>query len=334
MKFYFKTLFLIIFINCSNNKNPISDLELLSLNGNVKRIEHINYKGEVKFGKPVKTEATYKYSDKNKYHTPKIWILSKTNPLLGFRVDKEYLYEFNSSGNCIKKYDFQYSLHKPKLYNSFVFQDEILKEIVSFRQANNNSISSKLIIDYDEHNNPIRYNDNTGLGHVETIFNNVYRDNKLIESNRLDSIGRIKSNKIFDENEKILEINTFNENGKTTEKSTYKYDERNNLIEEIRYNESGDIDFKQTFEYNQINQIIYKFTEYISRERETEIFYEFNNKGFISKVINNSNFYGGNVSIKKLNFHYEYDNNKNWINQYTYDNEKLIHISERKIEYY
>ncbi|WP_139957795.1 hypothetical protein [Flavicella sediminum] len=358
MKIYFKLLIILLLTNCSNDQNLTNDLNLLSIKGKVKKIEQINYIGEIKFGKPTKIKTTY---IRNKFSSSKIWILSQINKNLGFRLDENYKYKFDTNGNCVENYDYDFDLNRFNLSERYIFNNKKIKETEYYFKENNGNISFKWITEYDEQNNPIKYKktNHQNISILEITRKNHYEKKQLIESRNLDSIGNllytnkytyhINSNKksellnwsstsnkteqtLFDINGNILEINFFDEDKKLTSKTTREYDANNNMIKEVEYDENGDSVLKTVYKFNSKNEVIHK-TEFEKSKKENEEFYEYNSNGFISKIIKHKYYYS-REKIETLTFDYKTDSNKNWTTQNTYENNKLIYISERKIEYY
>ena len=362
MKIYLNLFIVLLLTNCNNDNSLAKDLSLLPFNGNVKTIQNINYKGEIKFGEPSKTIVDYRY--RNIFHFSKKWVESETNIDLGFRLDRNYKYKFGTKGNCIENYDHDYNLNKFNLDSRFIYNNEKHSESEYYFEEDNGKLSFKLVIEYDKHDNLTKFSErnNQNITISELSVKNHYEKGLLIESKKLDSTGNLlnsikykyhtDSNKksellywssfsfeketeqtLFDLNGNIVEFNSFDNNKKLIGKTKYEYDANNNMIKKVKYDKNGDLALKINYEFNSKNQVIHK-TEFDESNEEKQEIYDYNTNGFVSEVKVIEYDYRGREETTIFTFDYKIDSYKNWTIQNTYENNELVLISERKIDYY
>ena len=109
---------------------------------------------------------------------------------------------------------------------------------------------------------------------------------------------------VYDENNNLIEVKQFN-GGILNEISTSKYDNKRNQIEKNVYGIDENLKSRTTYSYNEKNDI-------------TDV-YLYNSNGRLEK---------------KSTFEYKYDFKDNWVEKTDYINEKVVKITERKLEYY
>ena len=122
---------------------------------------------------------------------------------------------------------------------------------------------------------------------------------------RYESLGAEEKHMFYNQDGNLTEIISCNANGELCRRNKYQYDENRNLTQETFYNEDGEIDAKDKYQYDE-NGNIAEQTSYHS---------------------------DGKIDSKTKR-QYEYDNLKNWIVKIDYEDDKIIRISEREIEYY
>ena len=104
-------------------------------------------------------------------------------------------------------------------------------------------------------------------------------------------------------------------------------------FDKVKYDKNGDLALKINYEFNSKNQVIHK-TEFDESNEEKQEIYDYNTNGFVSEVKVIEYDYRGREETTIFTFDYKIDSYKNWTIQNTYENNELVLISERKIDYY
>jgi len=190
-----------------------------------------------------------------------------------------------------------------------------------------------------------------------TYYEYDNRNNLLVETIK-DSDGSqiIKFINKYNDNDKLIEVETFGNGKDLFEKSKYEYEEnkriinsydkegefksrwvdilneKNSVIQSFSYDKNGELALEWKFNFdergNKTQDVLVK-SPYPS-ENQIEI-KEYNEKNEVTKIsINNYD----NTPISNFTFKYKYDEKNNWINKIMFNEEGIaIQITERNITY-
>tara|TARA_B110000238_G_C16003065_1_gene385365 strand:- start:82 stop:885 length:804 start_codon:yes stop_codon:yes gene_type:complete len=169
----------------------------------------------------------------------------------------------------------------------------------------------KFIYEYDKDGKKVRKYNRTSWQVTEVTYEYDDNDN-IIQKNNYYNDNLESTIKVITNNEgKIIEAISFNDDSVMYEKVKYKYNDVGNVIESTRY--SGD-DF----------------------EKEWTFKHKYDNIGNLIEFIG----YVNDIHEEKLKWEYKYDEKNNWIErlEYKYNRNSSYYkpstITERKIQYY
>lgn len=192
---------------------------------------------------------------------------------------------------------------------------------------------STTIYEYDNKNNVSTETQNFPDGSQMIKFINKYNDdNKLIE---VETFGTDKSlfekSKYEYENNKVI-INKYNKEGKFESRWVDIINEDNKVVQSFSYDKNGELNLEWKFNFdergNKTQNILVKSDFPSQNKNEIK---EYNEKNEESKI----SFFNSNGDvISNFTYKYKYDQKNNWITKIMYNQKGIaIQITERVITY-
>lgn len=189
----------------------------------------------------------------------------------------------------------------------------------------------------DKKDNMIERYDYTYLNSDSTLFrkyiNQFDINDNLVESVRFNGNDSIIEKYIYkyDVNRNVLEMLNLNFSDSLNWRVISKYDKKNNLIEATQFDSNGVLNEMSTYKYDDKGNMIEKCVYDTDKNLENSTTYSYNEKRDLTEVC----FYRLDGCLeKKTAYEYKYDFKDNWIEKVDSINEKVMKITERKIEYY
>jgi hypothetical protein len=207
----------------------------------------------------------------------------------------------------------------------------------SYHPVTNDTLGIKAFYVYNEDGNLLEkklYCKNNLLYNVSFVYNDK---GNLTERNQYngDSLQeKVKYQLANDGN--ILQSIDYNLMLHTIVKFEYQYDSRNNAIEVDGWNSTDSLTkthtLKNLYEYdgkdNVINEKHFDINGILTEMQTSK--YNDNNHLISSEIFTK----GNNPENQKLTYSYDFDKMNNWVNQRIFNNDTLIGIKARAIEYY
>jgi YD repeat-containing protein len=301
---------LILISNFCIGQNTASDIEELGLNGTVEKLKERTYEAIMKGSKITKGKQLYRKSD--------------------FDFDNDI--KFNQIGNILER--ITYYSKDTIYYKSFYKYDKYDKLEISTSYHSN------------EYKNKIRPYSSIYMG----------KDNEDDYSHSQDN----KTSYIYDRKKRLIRTESNNPPGTNPSQKKYKYNKKNELTSVTTY--SGENYFNNRFEYkynlNGNKNICYHYSLSTDKlwRKYTYVYDEFGNKieqidydrndsldgnfkyyfDKNSNLIREKSFWdnGDEIIYSNINYEYELDENKNWIQMIKYEDGIPTMLTKREIEYY
>jgi len=305
----------IFLYNCSGDfANEKNDLEQMNIYGRVKSIKEFSYEAQDKFGEISKgNRANINYSSK----------------LLGLCVSVEgsEMAEIRHPAwltmpeNCVRLFNDKGNLTEISYY------------------ALNGNLTAKSIYKYDSKGNKIELISFNSEGDIKGKIKYLYDDNShIIEEVRYDLNGIIdfKFSYLYDNMGNKIEVNEtsnsfFGGYYETKCSIEYKFDRKGNIIEKIEFNSDGSFRNKCTYIYDEKGKMIQKIRKRTNETDYDKYLFIYDDK---SNIIEEGDYDISNQPRYVYKYKYEYDVKLNWIRRIDYENEILLYVIEREIEYY
>lgn len=292
--------------NCNSTNNKKNYLEENNFSGNVKSVKESYYKAIEKFGeieKVINKDENhllhYKTFDKSGNLIEDIMYDSKGN------IAWHSIHKYNNKGNLVE-IEWYESDGTPGTKRVYLYNNSILLEEIFFKK--NQVFDNKITYSHNKKGEIIEKNQYNTDGSLRYKNKMIYdKKSNIIEENEYDSIGNLSKKwfKKYNKNGYIIEDRIFYPEYKNESISTYSYDLNDNLTE-LNFLDSN-------------NEIIQKFT------------YKYDSK---RNVIEENEYDSVETLKNSVNYLYEYDNKGNWIKRIKYENNELINIYEREIDYF
>lgn len=221
---------------------------------------------------------------------------------------KNYTKKFDHNGNVIEEIYYKSGNIDQKL--NYKYDDDKNKvEYVNYK-GNESKVMFKQNITYDNSARKIKEDRYDGTDYQIIKYN--YKNNKLSEILRSDTLGNIEHKRIFKYNNNICTISIFD--GESTEigKIINTFDDNDNIIESIEYDHEGKIKEQYFYKFN-ANLLRVKTKNVLGNFRYKEE-YKYDSKGNLIKVIKEEP--KGNIFVNNL---YKYDSKDNLIEEEWYD---------------
>ncbi|OKS89022.1 hypothetical protein RG47T_4502 [Mucilaginibacter polytrichastri] len=152
------------------------------------------------------------------------------------------------------------------------------------------------------------------------------------DGNRISSING-KSHKVgirynYD-NDKLIETNTYNDNGSLSIKTKFKYNDDGLIAEADEYASTGSLNGRVINKYTDSKQIKEQDKITVDNKVESVTWYNYDAKDMLTGYKYKSGTYTANYLLKFSLFEKD-----NWLKLVNYYNSKPETLVERKIEYY
>ena len=221
-------------------------------------------------------------------------------------IQWHYSSEYDNQGNVLESNS--YFLGNLKKRHTYKYDDKgnAIEETLYDGEG---KMKWKELLTYDTKGNVIEVSDYKGTGAFNARYMYFYDDKGNVTEEReypTETATKYKKtiNK-YDADNNLIEISKTNENGKPTYYA--KMDKYGNHTADITYRPDG------------------KILEKITQD------YKYDDKGNITEQ--KRYFADGTLDEKKANI-YTYDKQGNWFINITYENDKPVRITERRVEYY
>ena len=276
-----------------NNDGTVKDSSLYDKNGELEDrglLESIN--SEFPYEKREKTIAkyTFEYDEKSQ-------LIAKIP------------YSSNGSIFLVTKYKYDFEGNMLEL-NEYRWDGKLMTKRICRYNENGNWMG---YVTYDQHGQPLgkgKYEYDSNNKHIRSIF---YKND--------DSIN-FSVKKIYNSDGKVIETQSFDENGKMDEKTLSKRDNQGNVINRVTYR-NEDISTNSSYKYDDLgNRIESSLTLYDSDNsiigQQTSHKYYYNEDGTISTKLfgHNDTKFGENKFFPTIEDTYEYlyesDIDDNW----------------------
>jgi hypothetical protein len=236
------------------------------------------------------------------------------------------------------------------------------RAVFKFGEIQKGSLAYRLLSDFDENGNIVSEN------WLDSDTRNIYKYDsigKLIEQDKHNELKTpsLSSKKKFtyDQNNNLIEKNTYLPDGFLFEKIIYDYDEKGNNIESKCYNYDfegkellqfmfkhsydkkgneidrdhydnlGNKEYTETYKYDEKGLMIEEFTDFLKDKiHPKKIRYAYDNKGNILSI---KHYSSEEVIVYEKTHKYKFDKIGNWIEKIHFINGKPDFIEQREISY-
>jgi hypothetical protein len=221
---------------------------------------------------------------------------------------------------------------EPVKTNNVYDKKELLFNDSGYKSVDKKKYST-IYYEYDNHNNLLVETKKDSDGNQMMKFINKYNDNdKLIEVETFGNGEDLfeKSKYEYEGNKRIS--NSYDKEGEFNSRWVDVLNEKNSVIQSFNYDKNGQLKLEWKFNFdergNKTQDVLVK-SPYPS-QNQIEI-KEYNEKNEIIKI---SIYNYENTPVSNFTFKYKYDEKNNWINKIMYNQEgSAIQITERNITY-
>lgn len=235
------------------------------------------------------------------------------------------------------------------------------KAVIKFGEIEKDSLQNRLLSDFDENGNIVSEN------WIDSGIRDIYKYDsigKLIEQDNHNELKTpsLSSKKkfIYDENNNLIEKNTYLPDGFLFEKIIYdydksdnnieskcykydfegkeviqfmfkdKYDKKGNKIESIHYDNLGNKEYTEIYKYDEKGNMIEEVSDFLKDKLPPKKLYTYDNK---KNFLNIKHYNSKDVLVDEETYKYKFDKIGNWIIKIHFINAKPDFIEERKISY-
>ena len=221
-------------------------------------------------------------------------------------LKQNYTTEYDNKGHILESNEYL----RNRLVNRHTFKyDEKGNQVEENMFGSDGHLRWKETFAYDAKGNLVEVTDYKQNGSFDARFTYTYdAKGNQIEEKEFTSESSQRHKRIltkYDGEGNVVEVNEFNDKGHFS--SQCKLDKRGNHLLDVTYNPDGTLLEKISQDY-----------KYDDHGNEVEI---------------ERRLTDGHVSMKNM-YKYEYDKKGNWLKKISYENDKPVRITERKIEYY
>lgn len=216
-------------------------------------------------------------------------------------------------------------------YGSYIVFNEHGYKTEEYRYKSTGELSSKNLYKYNDKGDLSEVLEYSGSGDLNVNmtfnYNEMGHKSETIARNN-DGVLRWRALHKYDADGILLEEYYYFSNGKLSDKFIYKYNE-GKKVQQWVYDDRDSLVSKMLVKQfrNDLPSEVYFYNRYSGGAIEKYKYDEYGNK--IEKI----NFYDNRIN-GKLRFTFEYDDQKNWTKMIKYENDILLSITERDIEYF